>query len=73
MKITVSCDIHARQSCFVFLFYMVQCRNKIAKRRKILMMTKVGSVDLKHVKRKDFFGLCVSFSFVNYSVLKETN
>ena len=40
VKITVSCDIHARQSCFVFLFYMVQCRNKIAKRRKILVMMK---------------------------------
>ena len=40
VKITVSCDIHARWSCFVFLFYMVQCRNKIAKRRKILMMMK---------------------------------
>ena len=40
VKITVSCDIHARQSCFVFLFYMVQCRNKIVKRRKILMMMK---------------------------------
>ena len=39
-KITVSCDIHARQSCFVFLFYMVQFRNKIAMRRKIPMMTK---------------------------------
>ena len=40
VKITVSCDIHARQSCFVFLFYMVQLRNKIAMRRKIPMMTK---------------------------------
>ena len=40
VKITVSCDIHARQSCFVFLFYMVQFRNKIAMRRKIPMMTK---------------------------------
>ena len=39
-KITISCDIHARQSCFVFLFYMVQFRNKIAMRRKIPMMTK---------------------------------
>ena len=40
VKITVSCDIHARQSVFVFLFYMDQFRNKIGRRRKIPMMTK---------------------------------
>ena len=61
VKITVSCDIHARQSYFVFLFYMVQCRNKIAKRRKILMMMKHWFSWFQACEKKRPWILCFIF------------
>ena len=74
VKITVSCDIHPRQSCFVILFYMVQCRNKIAKRRKILMMMKhwFGWSETCEKKRlfwiRCFIFSCKLFRFKRYKL-----
>ena len=74
VKTTVSCDIHLQDkvvSYFCFIWFSVEI--KLLNEGKFQWWRNIGSVDLKHGKREDFFGFCVSFSFVNYCVLKETN